>query len=110
MAFQNSIYPQPDTQSNGAFSIPRNRSNQDIALFDPHVTCPVTRDRSAPIYPRWPMSGPGRGWGMDSVRAAGAATGSGPDAATGARLGGLDGIRGLAALFVVLHHCWLLSF
>ncbi|MFI6993967.1 acyltransferase family protein [Nonomuraea wenchangensis] len=28
----------------------------------------------------------------------------------GARLGGLDGIRGLAALFVVLHHCWLLSF
>ncbi|QYC38110.1 O-acetyltransferase OatA [Nonomuraea coxensis DSM 45129] len=26
------------------------------------------------------------------------------------RLGGLDGIRGLAALFVVLHHCWLLSF
>ncbi|MEU8244841.1 acyltransferase [Nonomuraea sp. NPDC048916] len=28
----------------------------------------------------------------------------------GARLSGLDGIRGLAALFVVLHHCWLLSF
>ncbi|MFF0769933.1 acyltransferase family protein [Nonomuraea wenchangensis] len=28
----------------------------------------------------------------------------------GTRLGGLDGIRGLAALFVVLHHCWLLSF
>lgn len=27
-----------------------------------------------------------------------------------ARLAGLDGIRGLAALFVVLHHCWLLSF
>ncbi|MGY4652487.1 peptidoglycan/LPS O-acetylase OafA/YrhL/class 3 adenylate cyclase [Mycobacterium sp. URHB0021] len=27
-----------------------------------------------------------------------------------ARLRGLDGIRGLAALFVVLHHCWLLSF
>lgn len=26
------------------------------------------------------------------------------------RLAGLDGIRGLAALFVVLHHCWLLSF
>ncbi|MBO0870092.1 MAG: acyltransferase [Micromonosporaceae bacterium] len=26
------------------------------------------------------------------------------------RLQGLDGIRGLAALFVVLHHCWLLSF
>jgi peptidoglycan/LPS O-acetylase OafA/YrhL len=26
------------------------------------------------------------------------------------RLVGLDGIRGLAALFVVLHHCWLLSF
>lgn len=26
------------------------------------------------------------------------------------RLSGLDGIRGLAALFVVLHHCWLLSF
>ncbi|MGN9845712.1 acyltransferase family protein [Nonomuraea sp. H19] len=44
------------------------------------------------------------------MRAAGAATGSGPDAAPGARLGGLDGIRGLAALFVVLHHCWLLSF
>lgn len=27
-----------------------------------------------------------------------------------ARIGGLDGIRGLAALFVVLHHCWLLTF
>jgi peptidoglycan/LPS O-acetylase OafA/YrhL len=27
-----------------------------------------------------------------------------------ARLQGLDGIRGVAALFVVLHHCWLLSF
>lgn len=26
------------------------------------------------------------------------------------RLAGLDGVRGLAALFVVLHHCWLLSF
>jgi peptidoglycan/LPS O-acetylase OafA/YrhL len=27
-----------------------------------------------------------------------------------ARLHGLDGIRGLAALFVVIHHCWLSSF
>ncbi len=27
-----------------------------------------------------------------------------------ARLHRLDGIRGVAALFVVLHHCWLLSF
>jgi peptidoglycan/LPS O-acetylase OafA/YrhL len=26
------------------------------------------------------------------------------------RLIGLDGIRGLAALFVVMHHCWLVSF
>jgi peptidoglycan/LPS O-acetylase OafA/YrhL len=26
------------------------------------------------------------------------------------RLVGLDGIRGLAALFVMLHHCWLLTF
>ena len=26
------------------------------------------------------------------------------------RVVGLDGIRGLAALYVVLHHCWLLSF
>ncbi|MDR7274191.1 acyltransferase family protein [Catenuloplanes atrovinosus] len=26
------------------------------------------------------------------------------------RIPGLDGIRGLAALYVVLHHCWLLSF
>ncbi|MEV6040254.1 acyltransferase family protein [Nonomuraea sp. NPDC051941] len=30
--------------------------------------------------------------------------------ATRRRLTGLDGLRGLAALFVVLHHCWLLSF
>ncbi len=29
---------------------------------------------------------------------------------TRARLVGLDGIRGLAALFVMLHHCWLMSF
>jgi peptidoglycan/LPS O-acetylase OafA/YrhL len=27
-----------------------------------------------------------------------------------ARLAGLDGVRGLAALFVVVHHCWLMSF
>ena len=27
-----------------------------------------------------------------------------------ARLAGLDGIRGLAALFVVMHHCWLTAF
>lgn len=26
------------------------------------------------------------------------------------RLAGLDGIRGVAALFVMVHHCWLLSF
>jgi peptidoglycan/LPS O-acetylase OafA/YrhL len=26
------------------------------------------------------------------------------------RIAGLDGIRGLAALFVVLHHCWLMAF
>jgi peptidoglycan/LPS O-acetylase OafA/YrhL len=26
------------------------------------------------------------------------------------RIAGLDGIRGLAALYVVVHHCWLLSF
>lgn len=26
------------------------------------------------------------------------------------RLAGLDGVRGLAALFVVLHHCWLMSY
>ncbi|MBB2909102.1 peptidoglycan/LPS O-acetylase OafA/YrhL [Streptosporangium becharense] len=26
------------------------------------------------------------------------------------RLAGLDGIRGIAALFVMVHHCWLLSF
>src|SRR4051812_1162133 len=26
------------------------------------------------------------------------------------RLAGLDGVRGLAALFVVLHHCYLMSY
>ncbi|MEV6860479.1 acyltransferase [Streptosporangium subroseum] len=41
----------------------------------------------------------------------GAATESAPPGQDGRRrLGGLDGIRGLAALFVVLHHCWLSSF
>lgn len=30
--------------------------------------------------------------------------------AKGARLAGLDGIRGIAAFFVMVHHCWLLSF
>ncbi|WP_066942302.1 acyltransferase family protein [Microtetraspora fusca] len=38
------------------------------------------------------------------------ATPPGAAAAPPARIAGLDGIRGLAALFVVLHHCWLLSF
>jgi peptidoglycan/LPS O-acetylase OafA/YrhL len=33
-----------------------------------------------------------------------------PDDPRRARLVGLDGIRGLAALFVVLHHCWLSAF
>lgn len=33
-----------------------------------------------------------------------------PAPGTTGRLAGLDGVRGLAALFVVLHHCWLLSF
>jgi peptidoglycan/LPS O-acetylase OafA/YrhL len=33
-----------------------------------------------------------------------------PDPPDRARVLGLDGIRGLAALFVVVHHCWLLSF
>jgi peptidoglycan/LPS O-acetylase OafA/YrhL len=32
------------------------------------------------------------------------------DPVTKPRLLGLDGIRGVAALFVMLHHCWLLSF
>jgi peptidoglycan/LPS O-acetylase OafA/YrhL len=31
-------------------------------------------------------------------------------AAPAGRLVGLDGVRGLAATFVVLHHCWLLSY
>src|SRR5690242_3496285 len=29
---------------------------------------------------------------------------------TAGRLVGLDGVRGIAALFVVLHHCYLMSF
>lgn len=35
---------------------------------------------------------------------------SGREAGPPARLSGLDGLRGVAALFVVLHHCWLLAF
>jgi peptidoglycan/LPS O-acetylase OafA/YrhL len=31
-------------------------------------------------------------------------------AAPAGRVVGLDGVRGLAATFVVLHHCWLLSY
>jgi peptidoglycan/LPS O-acetylase OafA/YrhL len=37
-------------------------------------------------------------------------TGARVNAPRDRRLHGLDGIRGIAALFVVLHHCWLLSF
>lgn len=34
-----------------------------------------------------------------------------PETPTGrGRLAGLDGIRGVAALFVMLHHCWLMAF
>ncbi len=49
---------------------------------------------------------------MTAVTAAsGAREAVGPAApAQRARLVGLDGIRGLAALFVVLHHCYLMSF
>lgn len=40
-----------------------------------------------------------------------AATTSGPGGArSGVHVSGLDGIRGLAALFVVVHHCYVLSF
>ncbi len=38
------------------------------------------------------------------------AAGSPTSSESSGRLIGLDGIRGLAALFVVLHHCWLMSF
>ncbi len=54
------------------------------------------------------MSRPGRGPGSaDPVAPAGPAN---QGRSAGGRLVGLDGIRGLAALFVVLHHCWLLSY
>ncbi len=43
-------------------------------------------------------------------REAGEAHSEGSTAASPHRLVGLDGIRGLAALFVVLHHSWLSSF
>ena len=33
-----------------------------------------------------------------------------PDRPVARRIAGLDGVRGVAALFVVLHHCWLFSF
>lgn len=33
-----------------------------------------------------------------------------PGSAKRGRIAGLDGIRGVAALFVMVHHCWLLSF
>lgn len=35
---------------------------------------------------------------------------TGREGSPAGRLAGLDGIRGIAALFVVVHHCWLLSF
>jgi peptidoglycan/LPS O-acetylase OafA/YrhL len=35
---------------------------------------------------------------------------SAPLSRTDRRIPGLDGLRGLAALYVVAHHCWLLSF
>lgn len=38
------------------------------------------------------------------------AAGSPASSENSGRLVGLDGIRGLAALFVVVHHCWLVSF
>ena len=37
-------------------------------------------------------------------------TGGLVSARAASRLHGLDGIRGVAAFFVVIHHCWLLSF
>jgi peptidoglycan/LPS O-acetylase OafA/YrhL len=50
-----------------------------------------------------PVAGPDAG-----LPVAAAAGGAAP--AAGGRVAGLDGLRGLAALYVVVHHCWLLSF
>ena len=44
------------------------------------------------------------------AHAADEAVASAPERDRGAHMGALDGIRGLAALFVVLHHCYLVSF
>jgi peptidoglycan/LPS O-acetylase OafA/YrhL len=46
----------------------------------------------------------------DATGANGAADAGAAASRQRARLDGLDGIRGLAALFVVLHHCYLMSF
>jgi peptidoglycan/LPS O-acetylase OafA/YrhL len=44
------------------------------------------------------------------VSACAPATEDAPAPPVDARVAGLDGIRGLAALYVVVHHCWLLTF
>jgi peptidoglycan/LPS O-acetylase OafA/YrhL len=59
----------------------------------------LTGNGTAGVYHRWVVAvGQHR-------RGASVVDGTGP-----ARLDGLDGIRGLAALFVVFHHCYLLAF
>ena len=52
----------------------------------------------------------GGGIGIDGRQRRAPLAGGRVSARPASRLHGLDGIRGVAALFVVLHHCWLLSF
>ncbi|NUS09351.1 MAG: acyltransferase [Nonomuraea sp.] len=92
IAFQNSILVRSPASANLPYSGPSHHHRQTL---HPHRT--VTSAGVAAIDLRLRRRGLPVGLTVERP-------------ATRGRLAGLDGLRGLAALFVVLHHCWLLSF
>ena len=54
--------------------------------------------------------GEARGRGSSPYAESGSAVDRSAATSGSSRAAGLDGIRGLAALYVVVHHCWLVTF
>src|SRR6266536_4601570 len=71
---------------------------------------PVVGRRSAPSVGFERCRARRRGWGVEAILQEVAPVREAASPAASGRLAGLDGIRGLAAFYVMLFHCWLFSF